>query len=69
VPDPADEPLIYTTRGNVPLSSLRHVPGWQVNADEIVFYEEYYAGDELVRRDAHVLKLRGDAAVPQQASL
>ena len=54
-----DEPLIFTSKGNVPIASLeyRHlredVPG------SVVFVEEYRLDDEVVKRAVHVLPVEG----------
>lgn len=55
-----DRPLIYTAHGNLPIDVLRGpIPEWNVSDEEISFAECWYLGDELVKRSAHVLKLKG----------
>lgn len=54
-----DEPMIYTTKGNLPLAGLRHATVWTDNADETILASELWQGDECVRREVHVYKRRG----------
>lgn len=55
-----DEPLIFTTRGNVPVSSLAHSVEWDVR-DDYVHFAEIYRDTEgvIVRQDAHVYARQG----------
>jgi hypothetical protein len=49
------EPLIYTSRGNLPISSLKLETAWDVTNDYIKFVERYRdAEGEVVRESAHV---------------
>lgn len=55
-----DEPLIYTSRGNVPIASLKFEVHWIVNDDYIQVIERYRAEDgEIVKEGAHVYSKRG----------
>ena len=63
-----DIPLIWTTKGNVPLASLRHEVEWKVLPDQVQFFERYYQGDELVKESAHVKILTG-VSMSGEASL
>ena len=47
------EPLIFTTKGNVPVSSLQYKTGYDWMPNGCVFWEEYRLNDEVVRRSAH----------------
>lgn len=47
-------PLIWTSKGNLPVDSLRYVPLWTIADNAVEFVEEYYLGDELVRRNVHI---------------
>ena len=49
-----DVPLIWTSKGNLPVADLRYVPLWTITEDRIEFVEEYYLGDEVVRRNVHI---------------
>lgn len=50
-----DEPLIYTTMGNVPQSSLTYRHEW-IDSDEAIKFIERYsnAAGEVVKESAHV---------------
>ena len=51
-----DEPLIFTTKGNLPIAELAFGTRWEVTEDFIKLIEIYRLGDEVVRESAHVLK-------------
>lgn len=53
-----DTPLIYTSKGNLPIDSLRYEQKREDSADQIVFIEEYFLADESVKRSVHVLPLK-----------
>ena len=49
------KPLIYTSKGNVPVSSLTYEHHWDNQADYIKFVEIYRdATGEVVKESAHV---------------
>lgn len=54
-------PLIFTTKGNVPLESLRREVEWRIDADVVVFIERYFDGDEVVKESTHVKLMTGVA--------
>ena len=54
-----DEPMIYTTKGNLPLAGLRPVAVWTDNDDETILASELWDGEDCVRREVHVYKRRG----------
>ena len=58
-----DKPLIFTTKGNLPESSLKHEVEWRVTPEQITFIETYKLGDEVVKQSSHVKLLIGAAAV------
>lgn len=58
----ADIPLIWTTKGNVPVDSLRYRHQWIDTADETTFVEEYLDGEEIVKRNVHVFLKKGLSA-------
>ena len=76
MPNPTDEPLIYTSKGNLPIASLQYRHFRQDTPGNVVFIEEYLLGDEIVKRSVHVLPVVGiclvgvtlpdPATVPQQ---
>lgn len=49
-------PLIWTAKGNLPVSTLKVQALWQDNPDNIVFTEQYIeiASGELVKSSTHV---------------
>jgi hypothetical protein len=47
-------PLIYTSKGNVPIDSLEYKTIWDDNENYISFTEQYFDGDELVKSSTHV---------------
>ncbi len=50
------EPLMWTARGNLPLSSLRYEHQWTDSPEEITFAEAWYAADGvLVKNNVHKL--------------
>lgn len=54
------EPLIYTSRGNIPLSSLQYQYAWEDTPEYVKFVERYVASDgEVVKESAHVMAKRG----------
>jgi hypothetical protein len=55
--------MIQTTKGPMPLSSLRKITGEVDNENEHTTWVEYYLGDELVHRSAHVRLKRGLGAL------
>lgn len=55
-----DTPLIWTTRGNLPVDQLRLEVRWIDNADYTQMVETYTAPDgEVVRSSTHVLTRKG----------
>lgn len=61
------EPLIYTTKGNMPVSELDYSTSWGENGEEIAFAEEYRHQGEIVRRSVHIMKKRGAEMGAEQA--
>ncbi len=47
------QPLMWTSKGNLPVSELRCVPQWTDSSACVQLVLEYFLGDELVRRDVH----------------
>lgn len=54
-----NEPLIYTTRGNLPTNSLVYAVRWEDTDDYIKLVETYSLDGEVVRESAHVYAKRG----------
>lgn len=64
-----DEPLIYTSRGNLPVASLQYAVRWEDAPDYLKFVETYTLDGEVVRESAHVYSKRGLLAEPTAAQL
>ncbi len=58
----SDVPLIWTTKGNVPVEALTYIPRWTVTVEQVEFVEEFYLGAELVRRNVHIHNMRSPHA-------
>lgn len=56
----AAEPLIYTSLGNVPLSSLEERVVWQDSAEETVCNVEHWREGVCVRRQVNIFKRTGN---------
>lgn len=66
----ADEPLIWTTKGNLPISSLTYETAWDVQETYIKFTERHRdASGEVVKESAHVYDKVGVSASALAASL
>ena len=55
-------PLIWTTRGNLPVADLEYSTRWEDTPDHTTLIETYRLGGEVVRESAHVLHRRGLSA-------
>lgn len=64
-----EQPLIYTSKGNLPVADLRQAVAWTDNADETICASEMWLGDECVRREVHVYKRTGLETLSQVAAL
>ena len=53
----SSEALIFTTKGNVLLNSLERKDGWEFSPNGVLYWEEYYQGDELVKRSVAIFQL------------
>lgn len=63
-----DEPLIYTSIGNYPVSLLDYETHWEKTDQYTKFIETYSLNGEIVRESAHVLAHEGissAALIPQ----
>lgn len=54
-----DEPLIFTTKGNLPISALEYSHKWENLDTCIKFSETYMLNGEVVKQSAHVLMKTG----------
>lgn len=57
----SDEPLIFTSKGNVPISTLTYETAWLDGRPQFVQFVERYrdASGEVVKESAHVYQLQG----------
>ena len=60
------EPLIHTSKGNLPVASLRLDTAWEITNSYIKFVERYLdETGEVVRESAHVYSFMGVAGLGQ----
>lgn len=62
-----DIPLIYTTKGNLPINSLQYRHQWLEDVNTITFVEEYLLDEEVVKRNVHCKYKCGMNAELEQA--
>lgn len=67
---PSDDevPLIYTSRGNLPVDALEYKTQWVNTDDYIKFVETYSLNGEVVKESAHVYAKRGISTEALQQS-
>lgn len=63
------EPMIHTSKGNLPLSSLYPKVAWEDNENETICASELWLGEECVRREVHVLKKTGLQTFSKQGEI
>lgn len=56
------EPLIYTSKGNLPIASLQYQTAWDVQPNYIKFMERYSLDGEVVKESAHIYDTHGALA-------
>jgi len=54
-----EEPLIFTSKGNLPISSLEYSHAWEDLETCIKFSETYTLEGEVVKKSCHVLMKNG----------
>ena len=54
-----DQPLVFTTMGNLPIASLEYFHSWEDAAGYIKFVEGYKLNGEVVKQAAHVYLKKG----------
>ena len=62
-------PLIWTSKGNLPISDLRYESGWIDHEDYMSFTENYHLDDELVKSSTHVYNKKPLDLFSEQATL
>lgn len=61
------QPLIFTTRGNLPIADLTHEVEWRVSADQVIFVERYKLDGDVVKESTHVKLLTGASVLGEAA--
>ena len=54
-----DQPLIWTTKGNLPVADLSYAARWEFSEETIKLIETYKLDDEVVKENAHICLLKG----------
>lgn len=62
-------PLIYTTKGNLPIDSLEYSTNWAINDEFIQLTETYKLDGEVVRESAHVYSKKQHTLGLEQGAL
>jgi hypothetical protein len=63
------EPLIWTSKGNIPIEGLEYLTEWQDMEDQVRFVETYKLNDEVVKRSVHVMIKEGLSLFQEQGKL
>lgn len=61
-----ETPLIWTSKGNIPIADLDYKYYWLDTPDAYTFVEEYRLGDELVKSNSNSMLKRGVELFPEQ---
>ena len=64
----SDVPLIWTSKGNLPVDGLTYEPEWNDLEDQVQFIETYKQGDEIVKRSVHIMIKKGIAVFGEQGA-
>ena len=65
-----NEPLIHTSKGNVPIASLRYEHRWEDTPDALFFKEFWFADNgELVKNNCHALAKKQLTIGGEQAAM
>lgn len=60
-----DDPLIYTSKGNLPIASLEYRYAWDDAPGALKFSEIYTLNGEVVKQSAHVYIKQGAQTTPE----
>lgn len=52
-------PMIWTSKGNLPIEQLKYVTAWDEDENNVRFREAYFFNGEMVRESAHVYSKSG----------
>lgn len=64
-----EEPLIWTTKGNIPMKDLEYRTGWVDTEDFISFNEVYLLDGEIVKSSTHAYKKQGLSLLSELQSI
>lgn len=64
-----DIPLIWTSKGNLPIADLRYEYFWEDSPEALKFTESYFLGDELVKSSSHLYLKNGLDVFGEQAEI
>ena len=53
----SDVPLIWTSKGNLPIESLKRSDGWEFTNTNITYWEQYELDGEIVKRGVAIYAL------------
>jgi len=51
-------PLIWTSKGNLPIDTLQYSTSWEDAPEYMAFTEQYRLGEEIVKSSTHVYSKR-----------
>jgi len=63
------QPLVWTTKGNLPGSALEYRTDWFEDDNEITFVEQYWLDGEMVKSSTHKRLKKGVEALGYTANL
>lgn len=63
-----DIPMIWTSKGNIPLDSLKEEVHWIDNEEETTCVNEWWLDGECVKRAVHIFKRKGLETLAQARS-
>jgi hypothetical protein len=64
-----ETPLIFTSKGNVPIDSLRYEHEWIDSPEMLIFHERWFDGSELVKNNAHAYAKQALTIGGEQAAM
>ena len=59
-----ETPLIWTSKGNLPIADLIYTYYWMDSPEALTFVEEYRLGDEIVKGNSHSYLKKGLEVFP-----
>lgn len=65
----SEAPLIYTTKGNLPVDQLEYQTGWIDTPEYTQFMERYLLDGEVVKESSHVYHRKGATFEGETAQL